>query len=207
VALLLLLAAPALVRANWSLVFSGGSAYNFKTRLKIEQAGEADIRLQARYRTRALDNAPYYGLRLAKWTNDAAWEFEHLHHKIFLTNNPPEVQHFQVEHGYNLFTLNRAWRRRGWIYRFGAGLVVTRPVTIVRGKDSLPEGANFFTDYHLSGFGAQIGGGWRVYLKQKIFLALEAKLSAAYARIQIAEGHASVPNVALHGLLGLGYDF
>ena len=206
ITLSLCLTEPAAAKEVWSVSILGGSAYNFKTPLTIRQSGEDDIRLKARYRTRTFDNAPYYGLRIGKWNGDQAWEFEHLHHKIFLTNNPPEVQHFQVEHGYNLFTINRAWRRKGLIYRIGAGVVVTRPVTIVRGKSSLPENANFFSDYALTGGTLQLGGEKRFYLNKKLFIVAEGKLTASYARIKIAQGSASVPNVALHGLIGFGYD-
>lgn len=206
-AIIFCLAKPALAIEHWSMALLGGSAYNFKTPLTLQQSGEDDIRLKARYRTRAFDNAPYYGFRFGRWKEGRAWEFEHLHHKIFLTNNPPEVQHFQVEHGYNLFSLNRAWRHRGWIYRVGAGFVVTRPVTIVRGKRSLPDDPNFFSDYALTGGTAQLAGEKRFYLKKKLFIIVEGKLTASYARIKIADGNASVPNVALHGLFGLGYDY
>ena len=44
-------------------------------------------------------------------------------------------------------------------------------------------------------------------LSSRLFLALEGKLTAAHTRVDAANGHASVPNVAIHGLVGLGYSF
>jgi hypothetical protein len=35
----------------------------------------------------------------------------------------------------------------------------------------------------------------------------EAQLSAAWARVPVAGGRASAPNVALHGMVGVGYRF
>jgi hypothetical protein len=76
----------------------------------------------AKYHTEPFNESPYYAWRLAKWSKNRAWEFELVHHKLYLSNPPAEVQHFEVSHGYNLITINRAWLLRGFIWRFGAGL-------------------------------------------------------------------------------------
>ncbi len=198
---------PAQAASLWTGQIFGGSAYNFKTPLRIQQDGEAEIKLNARYETRAFDNAPYYVLRLGRKIGEAIWELEHIHHKIFLKNKPAEVDHFQIEHGYNLFTFNRAWMRYGLFYRIGAGIAVTRPLTTIRGKKSLPDGSGFFSAYRITGGGIQMGVEKRMYLGERFFIALEGKLTAAWVRIRINAGKASVPNVALHGLLGFGADF
>jgi hypothetical protein len=74
-------------------------------------------------------------LRIGKWSGDSAWEFEDMHHKIYLTNTTPEVEHFSISHGYNLFTINRAWRtQHQYIWRVGLGLVVAHPESTIRGQ-------------------------------------------------------------------------
>jgi len=204
---LILMSATAKAEQVWTAQLFGGSAYNFKTPLRIRQNGEEEIKVNARYTTRTFDNAPYYVLRLGRWHENRAWEFEHIHHKIFLKNRPPEIGHFQIEHGYNLFTLNRAWRRDGFVYRLGAGLAVTRPITTIRGKESRSDGSALLSGYQVTGGGLQLGAEKRVYFSKRFFLAIEGKLVAAWVRIRVIDGRASVPNIALHGLLGFGSDF
>ena len=38
------------------------------------------------------------------------------------------------------------------------------------------------------------------------FLSLDGRVSASYVRVPVVNGHASVPNVALHVHAGLGYQ-
>lgn len=40
-----------------------------------------------------------------------------------------------------------------------------------------------------------------------LMLSLDARASASYVRVPVIDGHASVPNAALHLHAGLGYRF
>jgi len=200
----------AAAETSWTLEILGGSAYNFTTPLTIRQTGETDIKLDARYSTRPFTGSPYFSIRLGRWTDNRAWEFEMTHHKLYLDNRPPEVQRFEISHGYNQITLNRAWNYRGFIFHLGLGLVLTHPETRVRGKANtwvnglLPTGDKGF---RLSGTTAQAAVGKRFFIYQGLFINLEGKLTGSYATIPIVDGDASVPNVAVHGLIGLGYEY
>jgi len=206
ICILFLTLSPSIAGAEWVFQISTGSAYSFPSPLKIKQDGEEDISLTAKYETRAWNTlAYYYDLRIAKWEDGRAWEFETLHHKLYLSNNPPEVDYFAISHGYNLNTVNRAWLIRGWIYRVGAGFVMTHPETSVRGKKYDNEGG--INGFHISGVTSQVAVEKRFDLGKKFFFSLEAKLTASYAEIPIADGRASVPNTALHGIFGVGYRF
>jgi hypothetical protein len=197
---------PGTSDAKWVFQLGSGSAYNFTTPLDIRQDGEADINLSARYDTRAFSTfAWYFDMRIARWKNNHAWEFETLHHKLHLDNRPDEVQRFDISHGYNLYTLNSAWLINNFIYRLGLGVVITHPETIVRNKEYNDKGG--VNGFHLSGVTAQAAMEKRFSVTEKIFVYLEAKLTASYATIPVGDGDASVPNAAIHGLFGTGYSF
>jgi len=73
---------PKISHARWVFQLGSGSAYNFTTPLEIRQDGEADINLSARYDTKAFSTvAWYYDMRISRWKNNHAWEFETHHHK------------------------------------------------------------------------------------------------------------------------------
>jgi hypothetical protein len=197
---------PASALAGWTVQLFTGSSYSFPSSLTIKQDGEEDIHLTAAYETKAwTTQAPYYDLRIARWKDDRAWEFESLHQKLYLKNKPDEVQSFSISHGYNINMLNYAVARHGFIYRAGFGFVMTHPETEVRGKRLEDEGG--FNGFYISGAGGQLAVEKRYYATEKLSLSLEFKLTAAYAVIPIADGTASVPNYAAHGLIGIGYDF
>lgn len=197
-------------QASWTFEVLGGSAYNFTTPLTIRQTGENDIKLDARYSTRPFNGSPYYSMRLGHWTDNRGWEFEMTHHKLYLENLPAEVQHFEISHGYNQITLNRAWDYRGFIFHFGLGLVMTHPETTVRGKSNTWVNGLFTSGdkgFRLSGTTAQAAISKRFFIFRGLFINIEGKLTGSYATIPVVDGDATVPNVALHGLFGLGYEY
>ena len=196
---------PAVAEAHWTLEGFLGSAWSVPAPLSIHQWGEDRIYLIARYQTKPFKESPYYAWRIAKWRANRAWEFELVHHKLYLSNPPAEVQHFEVSHGYNLITINRAWLHRGLIWRFGAGLVAVHPETTIRGK-TLPWGKGL-NGFYISGLTVQAGMEKKFVLWGRLFAALEGKLTASYAIVPIQDGNAYLPNAALHGLFGLGYRF
>jgi len=207
--LVVMMSAASSVHAEemWTAEAFGGSSYSFPTPLRIRQPGYEDIDITARYETKPFEKDPYYAWRIGKWQDGSAWEFEQVHQKLYLTNKPAEVQQFQITYGYSLFTLNRAWKSGGFIYRLGAGVVVTNTFSTVRGEKYEQTGGLFDTGNYLSGATIQGAVGKRIYLTKNLFLALEGKLTASYARVNIANGYAQVPNAAVHWLFGLGYDF
>src|SRR6185436_151678 len=76
-----------------------GSAYNVPTPLTVQQAGYPEIRFSAHYKTKPFGPYyPYYSWRASLWNerHDQAWEFTQVHHRLFLANNPPEIQHFAI---------------------------------------------------------------------------------------------------------------
>lgn len=192
--------------SRWSLEIFGGSALSVPTRLRIEQEGEQDLRLTARYATRPWSGAPYYAYRIGRHSASRGWELELVHHKLYLRDPPSEVQHFEVTHGYNLIFLNRVAHAGRWAARIGVGTVVGHPENEVRGRRLDSDRGGLGGGYYLSGIAGQVAGSRRVPIGRGFALVGEGKLTAAYARVPVEGGRATVPNVAAHGLIGVGYS-
>lgn len=201
VVVVFLLAVPA--AAEWRLEGHFGTAWNVPSTLTLRQDGQPELHLDAHWSTQPFRAAPYYAVRLAWWRGNAGWELQQLHHKIYLPEPTPspEVQHFEVSHGYNLFSLARAWRRQRWTARLGAGVVLARPHSHVRGLEG-PDQGGVVEAYFLTGPALHAGIGAR--LGEAVTLLPEIRLTAARAHVPIARGDADAPNFALHFQIGLG---
>jgi len=210
-AVLPLLAALALLpsrgNADWTFTVSSGSAYSLYTPIVIHQSGRPDIRINGRCWTEPFADVPYYDLRLSQDFAGSRWEVELIHHKLYLQNRPPEVQRFQVTHGFNFITVNHCWSWRGFDLRAGTGMILAHPETMIRDQ-AFPENAGAFgLGFYPSGVGGQVGLDRRFRLNQRFDVVAEGKFTGAIARIPIADGTADVSNLALHGLLGVMYRF
>jgi hypothetical protein len=197
-----LLITPVTAAAQVTVEYFQGTALNLPTPLTIEQAEFPDISVTADYSVRPLDDIFYYALRVGYWREDAGWVVELLHHKIYLENPPADVQSFEVTHGYNMLTLNRGWRRGSTTFLVGAGPVIPHTNSTIRGRHR-----PITAPYTLAGVAFQGAIGRRFDLGSRLFVAAEGKLTGAWARVPVADGDATAPNVAFHGLIGLGARF
>lgn len=199
-------AVPVPAEDTFSFQLSGGGVYNFRMPMTIRQDGQETIRHTAGFDTKPFDTPAYWAIRAGWWRGDAAWEAELVHHKLYLNNNPPEIQHFSVSHGFNLLTVNRAWRHPWFIWRIGLGVVISHPESTVRGAEFDQQGG-IADGYYLSGPTGQLSLEKRIPLWKGLFASLEGKLTVSWARVPIQNGDADILNTALHGLIGLGYEF
>lgn len=190
----------------WTFQVGTGDAYSFPSRLTIRQDGYEDIELTARYETKAFETqAIYYNFKIGYWEDGSAWEFESLHHKLYLKNKPEEVEEFHISHGYNINTVNYAWEWGWFIWRVGGGIVMAHPETTVRGHHKEDDGG--WSGFYISGLAVQGAIEKRWYFWRDLFISLEAKFTAADAVVPIYGGEADVTNFALHGIASLGYKF
>jgi hypothetical protein len=192
---------------SWTFDIWLGDAYCFNMPLVIEQEGYENIELTAHYRTESFQLPVYYSWKIGTAKDRKGWELELTHLKITLTNNPPEVQHFEISHGYNYLTINRILDLDLMILRFGAGVIVTHPESTIRNMNYNTHQGLFNRGYHISGPGLQIAAEKRIPIFRGFFFSLEVKAAAAIAKVGIAEGHAIVPQAGFHGLFGIGYTF
>jgi hypothetical protein len=190
---------------QWSLEASFGTAYNAPRTLTVKQHGQPDISFDARFETKAFDNPLYYSLRLGSWQNSEAWEFEFIHHKLYVDNTPDEIEHFEITHGFNIMTINKAWAMNNTVLHLGVGTVLAHPDTTVRGLSS---GYGAWNEgYHLGGYALQGAIQRRFIFHNRGFLSLELKLLHAHTRVPINNGSAEVVNDSLHFLFGYGRMF
>lgn len=205
--LLSLLWVPSTASGGWALELRGGSAANFHTRLEFDLDGAPSIRMHPGYDTRPLDDSPYYAARLSRGSARGAWELEVIHQKLYLRSRDrtAEVPSFEATHGYNLVTLGRSVPLAGLVCRAGLGAAIVHLEGIVRGTPIRVRNGVFGGSYALTGPVGQIGVGKPLRLGERLFLSTEVKLTGTYARVSIDGGRVTVPNLALHGLLGLGY--
>ena len=203
--LLGLAARPTRALAQIELQAFLGSSVSAPSPLSISQQGQPNLDFTAHWATRPWLDTWYYAGRIGLWKDDRGWLFDFIHHKIYLTNNPPDVQKFRITNGMNMFVLSRGFRRGKLTYAVGAGPVITYPINRVR-DEKLESGRGFLGGYFLSG-GTIVGSVTRRFpLTAGFFVSLDSRVSATYVRVPVADGHASVPNLALHVHAGLGFQ-
>ena len=193
----LTLSSFAFAESTWQAEFHTGSAHQFETTLTIDP----DYEFSADYATNAFEGGPYYSVRFSRWAANRAWEIEFLHHKVYLENTPPGIQTFRIANGYNMLLLNHAWNTRFVVVRAGAGPLIAFPISSING---------IVTDggYRLAGIAIQTSLARQIQLSSRWYLSLEGKLTFGHGSVNLNGGFdAKVPNVALHGLAGVGYKF
>ena len=195
----MMIAFSAVVTADpvWRVELHTGSAYNFETILQIDPQYE----FKADYSTNAFEGGPYYSLRFGRWNSSRGWEIEFLHHKIYLQNTPAGIQTFRIANGYNMLLVNHAWQFGRFVARAGAGPLIAFPISNIQGV--ITDGG-----YQIAGIATQGALGIRIPMSTRWFLSLEGKWTFGYGSVDLSSGlEATVPNVALHGLGGLGVEF
>jgi hypothetical protein len=196
---------PATAHAQLEMQAYLGSSLSAPSPVRISQAGQPDLRFTGHWATRPFLDTWYYAGRLALWRGNRGWLLDFTHHKIYLTNPPPEVQRFQITNGMNMFTLSRGYRRGKLTYAVGAGPVVAAPITRIRGQ-SLPSDRGFFGRYFLAGGNLMTSITRRFPLGLGFGLLLDGRASTSYVRVPVAGGHTSVLNLAAHVHVGIGWE-
>lgn len=191
--------------AGWSVQAAVGFPFDLSLPVAIRQRGEAPIRVRARWETRPFRSPIYYDLRVARSAGGREWALDLLHHKLHLANPPPDVQELSISHGFNLVFVSHAREvaRDTWA-RAGAGLVVAHPESTVRGRTFDGRGP-LGGGYYPAGPTLVVGAERRLFPAGGLFVSLQALASASWARVPVVGGHATVPDVSVHALGGLGF--
>ncbi len=193
---------------HWEAQFKAGLVYNFKSPLRIKQDGFEDIRLNAKYYSEPITFPIYGAIQISRWADNKLWEFETLHHKLYLKNKPSEVKQFSISHGFNLVSINRGWMyENSLILRAGLGIVLAHPETQIRGLKWDESDGIFGLGYYISGPTGAISIAKKWVFWNRLILSAEGRFTASYANIPIMNGRAHVSNFAIHSLVGLGYRF
>ncbi len=91
--------------------------------------------------------------------------------------------------------------------RFGAGLVVAHPESIVRNALWSEDGGVFGSGYHLTGPAFLVGVGRPFAASARLSVVPELFVTTARTRVPIAGGEASLTHAAFHATLGLRWSF
>jgi hypothetical protein len=194
----------------FTLELMTGTAINFPTPLTVHQEGYPDISLTAQYNTQPFSPyTPYYAWRISLWDRDQAWEFEQVHHRLFLANPPPEIQDFSIHYGYTYFLLGHAWRMGDYILHLGAGAVITSPENVVRGQEFQTYNKGVLdSGYYFSGLGAQAAVSRNFPVWDTVFLLADVGVIGGWAWwVPISNGSADVPTIGIHFHFGTGLGF
>ena len=183
-----------------------GFPYNLSLPLTIKQSGEPDINLTADFASKPFEIPIYWAWRISYWKGNCSWELEAVHHKLFLKNNPLEVQDFSISHGLNLITINRGWQFSYFILRVGAGVVIAHPESIIRNKKSPENGGIFNWGYYLAGPAINIAAAKEFKIIKRLYAICELKLSSSFSHVPIYNGSADLFNIAVQINFGLGFS-
>jgi len=194
-------------QSRWSFELHGGQVYNLPMPLIIRQQGYPDIHLRAQYSTEAFTLPVYWDWRFSRWKNGKSWEFEAIHHKLYLDNTSSEVQKFNISHGFNMIIVNRGFEKKSFRYHTGVGFVLAHPESKIRGKEFGDTGDDLDMGYFISGPVLNMAVGRPFYLGTRFYINAEAKSTLAYSYIKIADGNSDVYSITFHLILGLGVDF
>jgi hypothetical protein len=190
----------------WEASVAPGAVYNIPTRLTVRQ-GSNPISLVARYRTDPFQSPFYYGLKLATWKGNKGIAAKLTHHKLILKNRPQEIQLFSITDGFNLLTINRMYFSKGFIWSFGAGIVITHPESIIR-QQSFPENKGMLSSgYYVSGPTAELALSRKHIIYHNFYVFGEGRFTGSYVQVPVVNGYAAVSNLAFHVLAGIGYQF
>ncbi len=196
-----------LAQEKFGIELFTGLPYNVPLPLTISQTDEPDLHLTARFNSEPFKIPIFWVWRISYWNNNTGWEFEAVHHKLFLTGKPHEVKEFSISHGLNLITINRCWKFTYFIFRAGAGIVLAHPENTVRNKTLAENGGILNWGYYLTGPAFLISAGKDFFITNNFYVTCEARINSSYAYIPVNNGNASLYNISLQLIFGVGFNF
>ncbi|RAP30327.1 hypothetical protein DID76_03400 [Candidatus Marinamargulisbacteria bacterium SCGC AG-414-C22] len=191
--------------ADWHFASAIGNAFHLPSTLTITQDNQPDIELDAKYTTKAFKDYPYWSTRVERWTNDNAWEFELLHHKVYLDNPTADMSYFNMSDGYNFVFINRAKKKQNMIQRIGLGVIVIHPESKIRGQVNTE--TTLADGYEIGGPGVQVSIAKRKQIKDLLYLHYEGKVTVGYTTASVYEGKAKGFNIACHINIGFSHVY
>ena len=175
-----------------------GAAHNLNSDVTVRQEGQEDLTLRGGWETRPFEQPLYWMIRLGYREPSNSWEIQLTHHKLYLSNLPPEIQQLEITHGFNLLTFNYAKRDLPVLLRAGVGVVLPHLTAIVRGEELTSGGFSITGPAFLGGVGKELP------VTRHFFFALEGQLTLAWATAKVEGGEVETMNAAFHALVGIG---
>lgn len=198
--------------AEWAFDIHGGLPWNIPVPMTVYQENQPEIYLNARFRTDPF-SAPFFWLwRISRSNGSCSWEFEAVHHKLYLENPTDEIQSFSISHGYNMLIVNRGiqisfFDSFDFLLRTGAGIILAHPENRIREK-KLDENLGWMnTGYYVSGPVLNISAGKLFHPVGPIRLNIEFRCNPSWSVVPVADGYARLWNLPLMLVFGTGVDF
>ncbi|MCX7862319.1 MAG: hypothetical protein N2449_04930 [Bacteroidales bacterium] len=198
------------VAQRWSAELHFGYANNLPSRLTIKQEGYPDLSIKAKYYSEPFIS-PYYWLWRISYKKDEKqkFEFEAVHHKIYLKNTTNEIEAFGISHGLNLLIINHVHiLSNNFHVNYGIGGVLAHAESTIRGK-SLPEKGRGILGmgYYMSGAALNISFGKYFNINKRLYFNTELRFNPSYTVVPVVDGKAYVWNFAYQAIAGVGYYF
>lgn len=204
---------------EYSAALQIGNAWNAPEYLTIvaddpTTASYDQISFHTQPETRGLTTSPvYYSVRFGAWKEQEGLEIELLHQKIFLNNvaDLPEIDRFEVTHGYNMVMLNKVFETESATrWRIGAGTIASYPSITINGQSKPPKAdggdpLSWLRSYYWGGYALQLGAEKTLLQWGRHHLIAEVKVSAGEALLPVSEGTLLLPNKAVHLLFGYSF--
>lgn len=184
-----------------------GFVFNLRSPLLIQEQGKDNHVLMVDYKTESFSGLPYFLLRLNFHFADRGLEIQFLHHKISMTSAQNQVQQFDINNGFNILSFHYRLGLDFLNLRFGAGVIIAYPESVVSGHSFSGRGGFLDSGYYLAGPALLVGANKEFAISEKFYLNTEILFTTAWALVPIATGQAFASNFALHLLLGGGYRF
>lgn len=198
-------------KSSWVFELKGGFPLDVPMPLTIKQDGFDPIELRpAKFSHEPFISPVYWDWRIVKWKGDKAWEFEAVHHKMYLQNGPPEVQRFGISHGYNILLVNRIKylsEEKNILLKYGIGTVLAHPESTIRGMKWHEEWGIFGWGYYFSGIALNISLDKRFNISKRWYGTVETKFIPSYCDMPVEQGRAYLWNMSFQFSAGLGYYF
>jgi hypothetical protein len=189
----------------WRIRAAAGLAYNVPVRLSVTQVGQPEIRTRARFETRSLEPPIHWVVRVERDAGSTRWALELMHDKLYLTDPPPAIDHFEITHGFNVVSLLRGWTMAGTDLGLGIGAIVGHPENTVRGRRLEPDGV--IGGYYLSGAALHASAGRSLRLWRGLHLFGELRAMGARVHVPVDGGDADFWHLSGHALAGVGFGF
>lgn len=168
----------------------------------------------------------YYAASVGEWRGRVGWELDFTHNKAIaqpeydvatsgtwkgqpLSGAAPlknYVQETRFTNGHNILALDALYRGAGREARFQPYVGLGPTYTVVWTRN-LVDGRRRFSRYHGSGFGAALKAGARLKLRERLYAAVETKLTRGPAQSSTTPtGSLRTYLTTWHQLVGLSTD-
>ncbi|QKG80551.1 hypothetical protein [Tenuifilum thalassicum] len=196
---------PNIANCQWFVNTNGGVVYNVPLPLNIYQEGYPSIKMNAQFRTEPFTLPVYWAVQVGREGKNSQFaSIEFIHHKLYLNNTNPTVSKFNVSHGFNMLIASYGYSWNEYSTSIGLGFVIAHPESEIREMEFGSSTDDWDMGYYLTGPVFAFSAKRNLYFANKVYGILGLKVTGAYARLPINQGHASFVNIAGHINFGIG---